>query len=340
MSWGVRTTSYKSTPVRQRKLLHMKKITIAFLVLWMFTCHLLGQPLTTWYQHNVSPGTTSYIVQGYRAVYETVYKKGKWCKGAPLNIFEYPEGLQFDYQVFFNSKGLITSKIYYVDGKATEDIAKYTYNSRNQLLKVVQYERGDVHALSNEYTYDAKGRMIYHMSGYDIKFGNDVTFHNGWRQIEHTSFDKINVYGQVTSFMKETDFPQNNYKYTNEYSDAGLLVKHTWEKDIYSETAKGKVWQRTMSAGQPQSKNKLWKMTAPEKEQPVLRYAYTYKKVYTLEYTEYSEMGDWTKATVFLDDVPFMFLEREITYSADDKKPVESHSINDLHKCTPPKKRI
>jgi len=62
----------------------------------------------------------------------------------------------------------VAKKIYYVDGKATEDIAKYTYNSRNQLLKVVQHERGDVHALLNEYTYDAKGRMIYHVSGYDI----------------------------------------------------------------------------------------------------------------------------------------------------------------------------
>jgi len=167
-----------------------------------------------------------------------------------------------------------------------------------------------------------------------------VTFHNGWRQIEHGCFDKINVYGQVTSFMKETNLLQHNYKYTNEYSDAGLLVKHTWEKDIYGETAKGKVWQRTISAGQPQSINKLWKMPVPEKEQPVLRYAYTYKKVYTIEYTEYSEMGDWTKATVFLDGVPFVFLEREITYSADAKKLVESNSINDLHKFTPPKKRI
>lgn len=76
-------------------------------------------------------------------------------------------------------------------------------------------------------------------------------------------------------------------------------------------------------------------MTVPDKEQPVLRYAYTYKKVYTFKYTEYNEMGDWTKATLFLDDVPFMFLEREITYFADAKKPVEIFSIDDFYKRKP-----
>ncbi len=313
----------------------MNKITISFLILLTFACHLSAQLPTTWYQHNVSPGTTSYSIQGYKAVSQKVHNTTKWIKGKTLSWFEYPKGFECDYQAIFNSKGLITSKWYYRGSKLSDTKGKYRYNKRNQLVTFVRHTSGDVHASSNEYTYDAQGRMIRHTYGYDIMFGEEVFYHNGWRHIEYMSYDKTNAHGQVTHFVKETTYPRNNYKYTNEYSHKGLLIKHTWEKDIYSDTAKGKVWQRTISAGQPQSRNKLWQVTVPDKEQPVLRYAYTYKKVYTFKYTEYSEMGDWTKATVFLDDVPFMFLEREITYSDDAKKPVESHSINDLYKFKP-----
>lgn len=291
----------------------MNKITISFLILLTFACHLSAQLPTTWYQHNVSPGTTSYSIQGYKAVSKKVHNKTIWVKGATLSWFDYPKGFDSDYVAYFNSKGLITSKRYYRAGKLSETTGQYRYNKRNQLVRFVKHTPGYLHALSNEYTYDAQGNMIQHTHGFDIMSTTDVAYKDGWRLIEYMSYDKINAHNQVTHFVKETIYPRNNYKYTNEYSHKGLLVKHTWEKDIYGETAKGKIWKRTITMNKPISERKAWKRTIPEKE-PVLRYAYTYKKVYTFKYSHYNKRGDWTKATVYLDGAPYMFLERKITY--------------------------
>lgn len=292
---------------------NMKKLTISFLILFTFVCHLSAQLPTTWYQHNVSLGTTSYSIQGYKAVSQKVHNKTKWVKGRTLNWYEYPKGFECDYQAIFNSKGLITSKCYYRGSKLSDTKGKYRYNKRNQLVTFVRHTPGDVHASSNEYSYDAQGRMVQHTYGYDIMSTTNVAYNNGWRLIEYMSYDKTNAHGQVTHFVKETTYPRNNYKYTNEYSHKGLLIKHTWEKDIYSETAKGKVWQRTITINEPISERQAWKRTIP-KEEPIFRYAYTYKKVYTFKYTCYNKRGDWTKATVYLDGTPYMFLERKITY--------------------------
>ncbi len=208
------------------KKIYFKLWTMFILVLIISCNETIGQNQNGWEEKNLKENVKSVSKRTYK--YEDG-KKGKWNMDNHAYLFK--SGMMHDYDIEFDNKGNILTKVTYKIRVSQDDSIRYQhfyeYNSRNQIKKELEiYEDGPLEKIIT-YEYDSKNRLIKIDKNKGNKYGNG---HYEYEYDSSGNLKKETFYGS---------YGRLNYKI--EYENNGLGQKVKAVKSSYN--SRKREWQ-------------------------------------------------------------------------------------------------